>query len=198
MSSSTFSPSKASIQFPAELLLKAQNIQLLLLDVDGVLTDGGLFFAETAKDDPRLASETIKRFNTLDGHGLKMLMNAGITPVIISGRDSLVLRQRLQALGIEHFYLGNESKLQSALEIQKKLNVDWRQTATMGDDWPDLPLLCRSQLATAPRNAHIEILSRADWVSQYQGGNGAVRELCDLLLCANGTYQKFLQQYLQK
>lgn len=186
---------KAKISFLPELLLKAQNIKLLLLDVDGVLTDGGLFFAETAKDDSRIATETIKRFNTLDGHGLKMLMQAGITPAIISGRDSLPLRQRLKALGIEHFYLGNESKLQSVLELHQKLNLTWGQTATMGDDWPDLPLLCRSQLATAPKNAHIEVLLRSDWISAYEGGHGAVRELCDLLLCASGNYQEILSTY---
>lgn len=188
---------KARISFAPELLLKAQNIKLLLLDVDGVLTDGGLFFAETAKDDSRIATETIKRFNTLDGHGLKMLMEVGITPAIISGRDSLPLRQRLKALGIEHFYLGNESKLKCALELHQRLHFNWSQTATMGDDWPDLPLLCRSQLATAPKNAHIEVLERSDWISQFEGGNGAVRELCDLLLCANGAYQKILKTYTQ-
>lgn len=195
MTTSSQEKRPAKIQFAPELLLKAQNIKLVLLDVDGVLTDGGLFFAETAKDDSRIATETIKRFNTLDGHGLKMLMNAGITPAIISGRDSLPLRQRLKALGIEHFYLGNESKLQSALELQQKLNLNWSQTATMGDDWPDLPLLCRSQLAAAPINAHIEVLDRSDWTSQFQGGHGAVRELCDLLLCATGFYQTILDSY---
>lgn len=175
-------------KFPDELLQRAQNIRVLLLDVDGVLTDGGLYFTE--------AGESLKRFNTLDGHGLKLLQGAGIQPVIITGRDSAALRVRLNALNIQHALYGVDDKRTAAQNTLENLGLTWAQTAAMGDDWPDLPMLLPSALACAPPNAHSEVLSRVHWVTQAAAGHGAVREVCDLLLQARGTYAALLNQVL--
>ncbi|MBX9818342.1 MAG: HAD hydrolase family protein [Burkholderiaceae bacterium] len=177
------------IQFSPDLLLRAQGIQLVFLDVDGVLTDGGLLFSESG--------ETLKRFNTLDGHGLKLLQKAGITPVIITGRDSQPLRVRLQALGVVHAHFGTEDKRPAAEQTLQALGLDWSQAAAMGDDWPDLPVMRRAALACAPANAHVEVLGAAQYVTLAAGGHGAVRELCDLLLVASGRYADLLRSYTQ-
>lgn len=176
------------IQFDPTLLLQAQGIRVLFLDVDGVLTDGGLLFSESG--------ETLKRFNTLDGHGLKLLQKAGITPVVITGRDSKPLRVRLQALGITHAHFGTEDKLPAAEQTLQTLGLDWGQVAAMGDDWPDLPVMVRSVLSCAPVNAQAEVVARAHFVTRTQGGHGAVREVCDLLLTASGRYAELLAGYL--
>ncbi len=177
-----------ALNFPPELLLRAQGIRVVFLDVDGVLTDGGLYFSE--------GGETLKRFNTLDGHGLKLLQRAGITPAVITGRDSKPLRLRLAALGIEHAVFGTEDKRPAAEAILQTLGLDWTQAAAMGDDWPDLPVMTRCAFACAPANAQAEVLARAHHVTQRCGGEGAVRELCDLLLVASGRYAQLLQAYL--
>ena len=177
------------LQFPPDLLLRAQGIRVLFLDVDGVLTDGGLVFSAEG--------ETTKRFNTLDGHGLKLLQKAGISPAVVTGRDSPALRTRLQALGIEHARFGTEDKHPAAQEILQDLGLDWAQAAAIGDDWPDLPMMLRCAFAAAPPNAHTEVLGRAHYLTQAAGGHGAVREVCDLLMVASGRYASLLQPYLQ-
>lgn len=174
-------------QWDPQLLLKAQGVRVLFLDVDGVLTDGGLYFSAEG--------ESLKRFHTLDGHGLKMLQKAGIRPAVVTGRDSAPLRLRLKQLGIEHARFGTEDKVPAAESILAELGLQWDQAAAMGDDWPDLPMLRRSCLAGAPVNAHEEVLHAADWVSAKSGGQGAVRQFCDLLLAANGAYAALLAGY---
>jgi 3-deoxy-D-manno-octulosonate 8-phosphate phosphatase (KDO 8-P phosphatase) len=173
--------------FTPELLHRAQPVKVVFFDVDGVLTDGGLFFSQTG--------ETIKRFSTLDGHGLKMLQKAGITPAVVTGRDSAPLRTRLTALGITHAHFGTEDKRPAAQSTLDALGLDWSQAAAMGDDWPDLPMMTRAALACAPANAHPEVLARAHFVSRLHGGQGAVREVCDLLLTATGRYRDCLSEY---
>ena len=175
------------IQFAPDLLLRAQGIRVVFLDVDGVLTDGGLLFTETG--------ETIKRFNTLDGHGLKLLQKAGITPVIITGRDAKPLRVRLQAWGIEHAHFGTEDKRPAAEQTLRELGLQWNQAAAMGDDWPDLPVMRRAALACAPANAHVEVQGASHYVTRAMGGHGAVRELCDVVLVASGRYADLLGSY---
>lgn len=170
------------------LLLRAQGVRVAFFDVDGVLTDGGLYFTESG--------ETIKRFCTLDGHGLKLLQKAGITPAVITGRDSAPLRARLKALGIEHVRYGTEDKAPAAQEILNELGLNWSQAAHMGDDWPDLPVMQRAAFACAPRNAHIEVKAMAHFVTQREGGHGAAREFCDVLLVASGRYADLLKAYL--
>ena len=181
------SPAPA-LTWPPELLLRAQGMRVLLLDVDGVLTDGGLYYGAEG--------ELLKRFNTLDGHGLKLLARAGIVPAVISGRDSPALRQRLAALGIQHVRLGTEDKLPAAQALLQELGIDWSQAAAMGDDWPDLPLLRHAAFACAPPNAHAEVRALAHHVTALPGGGGAARELCDLLLAAGGHYRRLLEQHL--
>ncbi len=176
-------------------------MKVVFFDVDGVLTDGGLYFAERASGDGQAvaasAGETIKRFNSLDGHGLKMLQKAGITPAVITGRDSVVLRTRLQALGIVHCHFGTEDKQPAAEVTLKELGLDWGAAAFMGDDWPDLPVMRRVAFSCAPANAHVEVKAVSTYVTQASGGGGAVRELCDLLLVASGRYATLLQEYAQ-
>ena len=173
-------PLRPTLNFDPELLLRAQPVRVVFFDVDGVLTDGGLYFSDVG--------ETLKRFHTLDGHGIKLLQRAGITPAVISGRDAPALRTRLSALGVTHLRLGTEDKRPAAESILAELGLDWSQAAAMGDDWPDLPMLRRAALACVPATAHAEVLALAHHVTARAPGMGAVRELCDLLLVASGHY----------
>ncbi|BAO81701.1 low specificity phosphatase HAD superfamily [Serpentinimonas raichei] len=175
-----------TLGFDPALLLRAQGIRVVLFDIDGVLTDAGLYFSE--------AGETLKRFHSLDGHGIKLLQRAGIVVAVVSGRDSAPLRTRLQALGVTHLRLGHENKRPAAEALLAELGLGWHEAAAMGDDWPDLPLLRRCALAVAPPNAHPEVLRLAHHVTTRPGGQGAARELCDLLLVASGQYARLLQE----
>lgn len=175
------------LNFEPTLLLRAQEVRVAFFDVDGVLTDGSLYFSE--------AGETLKRFNTLDGHGIKLLQKAGITPAVVTGRDSAALRLRLKALGVVHAIFGTEDKRPAAEQILAGLGLDWAQAAAMGDDWPDLPVMRRCALACAPANAHAEVRHAAHYVTTARGGDGAAREFCDLLLVSSGRYASLLADY---
>jgi 3-deoxy-D-manno-octulosonate 8-phosphate phosphatase (KDO 8-P phosphatase) len=176
-----------ALRFAPELLLGAQGVRVAFFDVDGVLTDGGLFMDEDG--------EPLKRFHILDGLGLKLLARGGITPVVITGRDSPALRARVAALGIAHAHYGTEEKLAAAEQSLKLLGATWQQAAAMGDDWPDLPVMKRAAFACAPANAHAEVKAIAHHVTQAAGGHGAAREFCDLLLVAGGRYAGLLESY---
>ena len=189
MTDTTLPPLAPNMQFAPEVLLRAQSIRVVFFDVDGIFTDGGLFFSE--------AGETLKRFNTLDGHGIKLLMRAGITPVIISGRNSTALRARLEQLGVEHAILGTEDKRPAAQQVLSQFNLGWHQAAAMGDDWPDLPVMRRCALAITTPQAHGEVSHISHYITQKPGGHGAVRECCDLILVATGHYNGMLQQAAQ-
>ena len=180
-------PLQPAIRIDPELLLRAQPVRVVFFDVDGVLTDGGLYFSEQG--------ETIKRFNTLDGHGLKLLQKAGITPAVVTGRDSPALRLRLKNLGVVHARFGTEDKRPAAEAILAELGLDWSQAAAMGDDWPDLPVMRRSAFACAPLNAQVEVKANAHYITEAAAGHGAARELCDLLLVASGKYAQLLAEY---
>ena len=173
-----------TLPFRTEVLLAAQDVRIAFFDVDGVLTDGGVYFSAQG--------ETLKRFNILDGLGLKLLRAADIVPAVITGRDSEPLRLRLAALGIEHVCYGVADKLPAARQMLAALGLDWPQAAAIGDDWPDLPVLTRAALAVAPPNAHAEVRAVAHYVTQARGGEGAAREFCDLLLTARGRYRALL------
>lgn len=175
-----------ALSFSPDVLLRAQGIRVALFDVDGVLTDGGLYFSEQG--------ETLKRFHTLDGHGIKLLARAGITPAVITGRDSKPLRLRLQALGVEHACFGTEDKLPAARTLLDSLGLDWSQAAVMGDDWPDLPVMRHCAFTAAPPGAHAQAVALADYVTRARGGAGAAREFCDLLLVASGRYARLLDE----
>ena len=174
------------LDFQAETLLAAQDVRIAFFDIDGVLTDGGVYFTEHG--------ETLKRFSILDGYGLKLLRLAGITPAVITGRDSKPLRVRLEALGIEHVRYGTEDKLPAAEAMLAELGFGWSQAAAIGDDWPDLPVLSRVAFAAAPANAHAEVRAIARHVTAARGGEGAAREFCDLLLMAGGHYRRLLDR----
>jgi 3-deoxy-D-manno-octulosonate 8-phosphate phosphatase (KDO 8-P phosphatase) len=177
-------PLAPALTWPPELLLRAQGMRVAFFDVDGVLTDGGLYFGPEG--------EALKRFHTLDGHGLKLLARAGIVACVISGRDSAPLRARLRALGIEHLRLGAEDKRPAAEALLAELGLDWSQAAAIGDDWPDLPVLRRAAFACAPPQAHAEARAIAHHVTAARAGEGAAREFCDLLLMAGGHYRRLL------
>ena len=183
----------AALRFPPELLLRAQGIGLgmkaAIFDVDGVLTDGRLFIGE--------AGEVFKAFHVLDGHGLKLLAQAGITPIIITGRDSAAVRRRISDLGLIHAFFGVSDKLALASTVLAEQGIGWGDLAVIGDDWPDLPLLARAGFACAPANAHAEARALAHHVTAAAGGAGAAREFCDLLLMACGRYEAMLQACLQ-
>lgn len=178
----------AVLQFAPDVLLRAQGIEVVFFDIDGVWTDGGLYFSESG--------ETLKRFHTLDGQGIKLLQKAGIVPAVITGRDSAPLRRRLQNLGVEHAHFGTEDKRPAAEATLRALGLDWTQAAAMGDDWPDLAVMSRVVFACAPPNAHTEVRARAHYLTQASGGDGAVRELCDLLTMASGRYAALLDAAL--
>jgi 3-deoxy-D-manno-octulosonate 8-phosphate phosphatase (KDO 8-P phosphatase) len=176
-----------ALTFPPELLLAAQGIRIAFFDIDGVMTDGGVLFSDEG--------EMIKRFNILDGLGVKLLQRAGITPAVITGRDSKPLRRRLEALGVTQVHYGTEDKRPAAEKVLAALGFDWSQAAAIGDDWPDLPVLRRCALPVAPANAHIEVRNCARYVTQAAGGHGAAREFCDLLLVGCGQYARLLEEY---
>ena len=171
-----------------ELLLRAQGVRWAIFDVDGVLTDGRLYISERG--------EEFKAFSTLDGHGLKLLAQNGITPVIITGRDSPAVRRRVADLGIAHAVYGASDKLAAAGELMGRLQLGWDTLAAMGDDWPDLPLLTRAAFDCALANAHVEVKAVAHHVTRADGGHGAARECCDLLMMAAGRYAAALRGHL--
>ena len=182
----------SALQFPPELLLRAQGgglgtdsgIQAAIFDVDGVLTDGRLYIGE--------AGEVFKAFHVLDGHGLKLLARVGITPVVITGRDSPAVHRRMADLGLADAFYGVADKLAVAQALLDARGWAWPQLAVIGDDWPDLPLLARAGFACAPANGHAEARALAHHVTAARGGEGAAREFCDLLLAASGRYAELL------
>ena len=185
--------STPALSFPPELLLRAQGpsgagLKAAIFDVDGVLTDGRLYIGEDG--------ESFKAFHVQDGHGLKALVHGGITPIVITGRDSPAVRRRVADLGLRHAAFGASDKLPVANQWLEKLGFQWSEVAVIGDDWPDLPLFARAALAVAPPEAHAEALARAHHVTTAGGGRGAARELCDLLLIANGRYAALLEGHL--
>src|SRR5512145_2722158 len=168
-----------AIRFAPELLLAAQGVRVAIFDVDGVLTDGRIYIGEQG--------EAFKAFSTLDGHGLKLLAQGGIVPVVITGRDSPAVRRRVADLGISHAVYGAGDKLAAAAPLLASLALEWSQVAAMGDDWPDLPLMTRAAFACAPANAHAEVRAIAHHVTRAEGGHGAARECCDHLLTLDGA-----------
>ena len=164
---------KLSIQ-NSEAARRAGDIRLLLLDVDGVLTDGQLYFSSSG--------EETKAFNTLDGHGIRLLMANGIDVGIISGRNSGAVSQRAQDLGMQLVYLGYRNKLEALQEILSHGDLDGEHIAYVGDDLPDLPVMQAVGLSFAVANAHASVKQAAHCMTRLKGGRGAVREICDFIL----------------
>ena len=178
---------RPALVFAPALLLKAQGVRAAIFDVDGCLTDGRIYIGEHG--------ETVKAFCTLDGHGLKLLAAGGIVPVVLTGRDSPAVRRRCQDLGIAEAMFGVHDKLGAAEALRARLQLGWHEIATIGDDWPDLPLMTRAAFSMAPANAHPEVKAVASHISELRGGHGAAREFCDLLLMAQGRYAALLDSH---
>lgn len=163
---------------------RAARVKLMIFDVDGVLTDGGLLFTA--------AGDAMKSFNSLDGHGVKLLGEAGIATAIITGRRSDIVAARAKEMKIAHLFQGVENKITAFTELTARLGIAPEACGYMGDDWPDLPVMLRCGFAAAPANAHPEVIARAHWVAEARGGQGAAREVCDAILRAQRRYDALL------
>lgn len=170
------------------LIARAQRIRLAIFDVDGVLTDGTIFLGR--------GGEELKAFSILDGLGLKMLATGGIELALLSGRKSAVVALRARELGIAHVLQGAADKLGTYNRLLKKLRLAEEETAFMGDDLPDLPVLRRCGFAISVPNAPEIVRNHAHYVTGKAGGSGAVREACELLLRARGTLESQIAEYL--
>ncbi|WP_305909079.1 3-deoxy-manno-octulosonate-8-phosphatase KdsC [Methylomarinum sp. Ch1-1] len=171
-----------------QIMAKARQVKLLILDVDGVLTDGRLFFDQQGRE--------YKSFHARDGHGVKLLRQSGVEIAVISGRKSSSVALRMKNLGIEHVYQGHEDKIAAFNEVLAKTGVTAEQAAHVGDDWMDLPIMVRAGFAVAVSDANFAVKQYADWCTETAGGLGAVREVCDLIMQAQGTFETALQRYL--
>ncbi|MEM7400750.1 MAG: 3-deoxy-manno-octulosonate-8-phosphatase KdsC [Pseudomonadota bacterium] len=163
---------------------RAKKIRLALFDVDGVLTDGKIHINEHGHE--------IKTFNTQDGHGIRLLQHYGIQVGVITGRSSKALEHRMHDLDIEHVYQGSVDKNSAYQELLKKLNMNAEQTSFVGDDIVDLQIMSQCGLSIAVANAHDFVKQHAHWQTANSGGNGAVREVCELLLASQGLLEKAL------
>lgn len=171
-----------------ELLQRARAVKLAIFDVDGVLTDGRLYFLPDGSE--------FKTFNTLDGHGIKMLIASGIETAIISGRKTPVVERRAQNLGIQHLFQGREDKLTVLDGLLAELGLSYEQVAYLGDDLPDLPVIRRVGLGMAVASADGFVRQHAHGVTQARGGEGAAREFCELILRAQGNLDAAQAAYL--
>jgi 3-deoxy-D-manno-octulosonate 8-phosphate phosphatase (KDO 8-P phosphatase) len=171
-----------------ELLARAAKVRLAIFDVDGVLTDGRLFFDAEGRE--------YKSFHARDGFGLKLLRRAGVETAVISGRSSPVVALRMKSLDIAHVYQGREDKLEVLERLLAELNLSPEQAAHVGDDLMDLPLLRRVGLAVAVADAHPRVREHAHWITANPGGAGAAREVCDLVMEAQGSLRAIIESYL--
>ena len=166
----------------------AADIKLLVLDVDGVMTDGKLYFSNNG--------EEIKAFNTMDGLGLKMLQNAGIKVALITGRQSEIVAVRAKNLGIKHVYQGRDDKLNILEELLNTLGMEYSQVAYAGDDLPDLACITQVKMGITVPNGHFLVKDAADAITSREGGNGAVREICDWILQAQDKFDDAVSPFL--
>ena len=173
---------------PPEIVFRAAKVKLVALDVDGTLSDGRLWFSGDGKE--------IKAFSVLDGLGMKMLREHAIEVALITARESPIVQVRARELGLRHVYQGARDKLESLTHLCHALSLKPDQVAYMGDDLPDLPALQIAGLSTAPANAHPWVRERVHWCTRASGGEGAVRELCDAILIAQGKADALLNRYL--
>ena len=167
---------------------RARAIRLAIFDVDGVLTDGRLYFMPDGTE--------FKSFNTLDGHGIKMLMASGVETAIISGRKSPLVERRAANLGIKHLIQGREDKLTALSELRQIIPVEMHEIAHLGDDLPDLPVMRRVGLGMAVASADAFVREHAHGVTSAVGGAGAAREFCELIMRAQGTLEQAQVAYL--
>lgn len=173
-----------------DILEKAKNIELVIFDVDGVMTDGSLFFGDDGQE--------YKAFNSLDGHGMRMLHEGGIRTAVITGRKSQVVEHRMRDLGVDLIYQGYRDKIPAFETLLKEVNLSIEQVAYVGDDVVDLPIMTRVGFGIAVQSSHPFVKQHAHWITPRNGGCGAVRDVCELLLEARGTLASKLESYLYK
>lgn len=173
---------------PPELIARAQAVKLMIFDVDGVLTDGGLYYGPDG--------ETMKRFNALDGHGIKMLGQAGIRTAIITARSSGILQRRAADLGITHVFQGVHDKRTAFAQLLDMTGLTAADCGYIGDDVIDLPVIVRAGFTASVATGHPDVRQRVHYVTHAAGGHGAAREVCDLLLQVQGHYDTILAGYL--
>jgi len=178
------------IELSNDFQQRAQDIKCVIFDVDGVLTDGKLFFDLKGKE--------YKSFHAQDGQGLKLLMQNGIDVAIISGRSSPIVTTRMKNLGVKHVYQGQENKTAAFSDLLNKLNLSPDQIAHVGDDLPDLALMVHTRLAIAVQDANPSILPYCHGQTNRNGGHGAAREVCDAILSAQGTLAASVQLFATK
>ena len=166
---------------------RAKSIKLLILDVDGVLTDGGLYYGEDGL--------AFKRFNVQDGLGIKLAQSAGLELAVITGLNQKPVEQRVRELGIEHYYAGSHKKVPLFEKICAAVDVQEHEAAFMGDDWIDAGVMSRAGLAMSVPNAQPEILEMAHWVSSRCGGHGAVREAISFILKQRGLFDDLFKEW---
>lgn len=179
---------RLSAEAHEEIFEQARGIKLLALDVDGVLSDGKLYYGNDG--------EELKCFSILDGLGIKLLQDQGIIVAIITGRESNIVSRRAQELSIQHVIQGREDKITALKELIKTTGLTLQQTAYMGDDLPDLSAIMQCRFGATVANGHDTVKQHANWVSSKCGGSGAVRELADLLLQANDLFDDSIKPFL--
>ncbi|MCP3868952.1 MAG: 3-deoxy-manno-octulosonate-8-phosphatase KdsC [Gammaproteobacteria bacterium] len=171
-----------------EILKRAAGIKLLIFDVDGVLTDGSLYLGNDG--------EEFKAFNSKDGLGMKMVQATGVAIGIITARNSQLVSRRMKSLGIEHIYQGKSNKLSAFEDLKDKIGLPNEQIAYVGDDVVDLPIMGQVGLAVGVSDGHKFVNRHAHWITTSSGGRGAAREVCELLMEAQGTLKSTLESYL--
>jgi 3-deoxy-D-manno-octulosonate 8-phosphate phosphatase (KDO 8-P phosphatase) len=173
-----------------DILERAKQIELVIFDVDGVMTDGSLIFGDDGQE--------YKAFNSLDGHGMRMLLEGGLQAAIITGRKSDVVKHRMQDLGVSLIYQGYRDKRPAFDTLLKEVNLSADQVAYVGDDVVDLPIMSQVGFAIAVQNAHDFVKQHSHWITNRAGGHGAVRDVCELMLEARGTLTDKLASYLHQ
>lgn len=176
------------VNYPSAIIEKSRNIKLLICDVDGVLSDGKVSLSNTGDES--------KSFNIKDGLGIKLLLQNKITVAIITGRQSKLLELRAKELGIAHVYQNQQDKQAAFNDLLNQLQLPAEQVAYIGDDLPDLPLMKQVGLSVCVADGYHFVREKADWVTEKIGGQGAVREVADLLLTAQNKLDDILNDYL--
>ncbi|WP_347454325.1 HAD-IIIA family hydrolase [Acinetobacter thermotolerans] len=171
------------------LLEQARHMKALVLDVDGILSDGFITLTNSGDE--------IKNFDIRDGLGMKLVQQAGLKVIIITGRKSNIVEKRMSDLGVDLVYQGREDKGVALREACAQLDLDPEDCLYMGDDWPDLSAFAIAGMKVTVPNGHVEVRRRADLVTQAMGGRGAVREICDMLLMSKGVYEELLEKFIR-
>ena len=179
---------KPDFAIPDGLIEKASKIRLVLFDVDGVMTDGRLYFSDSGDE--------IKSFHSRDGLGIYLLLQSGVEVGIITARQSGLVAHRAKDLKIKHLYQGNRDKFPAYVELCKKLDLSPSEVAFVGDDVVDLPIMLDVGLAITVPQGHKIVKDRSHWTTPHEGGTGAARDVCELIIYAQGNYERAMQQFL--